>query len=77
MSRSAMMGKDRYGAEYLCEPKVSGNPVFRSEWFENYDKSSEQFTRIRTEIVYKSTGMDCAESKSNQADYTAIVTLGV
>lgn len=74
--RLAMMGNDRYGAEYLCEPKVSGNPVFRSEWFPNFDLNSVNFRQIQNNGLYVVTAMDCAESRSDQADNTAIVTLG-
>ncbi len=74
--KKKMMGLELYASEYLCEPRVSGNPVFRSEWFENYDKESVKFEQTRLDGFYIVVGMDCAESKSNQADYTAIVTLG-
>jgi predicted phage terminase large subunit-like protein len=74
--RLSMMGRDSYGAEYLCEPKVSGNPVFRPEWFPAFDLTSAKFRDITHTIVFKATGADCAESKSDQADYTALVTLG-
>lgn len=74
--RLSVMGLDRYGAEYLCEPKVSGNPVFKPEWFKGYDPESVQFQRLRKETFYLVVGMDCAESKSDQADNTALVTLG-
>jgi len=76
--RLRMMGRDRYGAEYLCQPKVSGNPVFRAEWFNHYEPDTANFRdKIAHHIVYRVTGMDCAESKRDQADYTALVTLGV
>lgn len=74
--RLATMGHDRYAAEYLCEPKVSGNPIFKTEWFKSYDPESVQFQRIKHDGLYVVTGMDCAESKSDHADNTAIVTLG-
>lgn len=71
-----LLKSDRYGAEYLCEPKVSGNPVFRAEWFKYYDKESAKFKEIKRDIVYRVLGGDCAESKATQADNTALVTLG-
>lgn len=75
--RKAMMGIERFNAEYNCLPTISGNPVFRAEWFKHYDPSSEEFQKIKRELVYIVVGMDCAESKSDQADYTALVTLGM
>lgn len=74
--RLRIMGRDRYGAEYLCIPQVSGNPVFRDEWFQHYEPDSATFRQIEREIVFKVTGMDGAESKADQADETALVTLG-
>lgn len=70
------MGLDRYAGEYLCDPKVSGNPLFRSEWFPDYDPKSEAFQRVKHNGLRVVVGMDCAESQSSQADYTAIITLG-
>ena len=70
------MGLDRYAGEFLCDPKVSGNPLFRSEWFPSYDPESEAFQKIKQNGLLIVTGMDCAESKASQADYTALVTLG-
>lgn len=75
-TRKRMMGIDRYGAEYLCEPKVSGNPVWKAEWFKNYDPHSTMFQNTRQDGLFVVTAGDCAESKSDQADYTAWVTLG-
>lgn len=74
--RLRIMGMDRYAGEYLCDPKVSGNPVFRPEWVRHYDPESVEFKRIRGDGLYVVVGMDCAESKADQADYTAIATLG-
>jgi len=73
--RLALMGHDRYGAEYLCEPQVSGNPVFKPKWFAPFDLTSVQFDRIRRDGFFIAVGMDCAESKADQADYTSIVAL--
>lgn len=75
--RERMMGVRRFRSEYMCEPMVSGNPVFQSEWFQHYEPGSAQFReKVLREIVYRVTSMDCAESKSDQADYTALVTIG-
>jgi predicted phage terminase large subunit-like protein len=73
--RKAVMGFDRYAAEYLCQPRVPGTPVFRSEWFKSYDPTDRQFDEDKRNSLYTCVGMDCAESKADQADYTALVTL--
>lgn len=70
------MGLDRYAGEFLCDPKVSGNPLFRSEWFPEYDPESEAFQKIKRNGLFVVTGVDYAESRSTQADYSALVTLG-
>lgn len=70
------MGLDAYAGEYLCDPKVSGNPLFRSEWFPEYDPESEAFQQVKHNGLFVVVGMDCAESRSSQADYTALITLG-
>lgn len=76
--RKNMLGTERYASEYLCIARVPGNPVFKSEWFPNYDPDCSQFRdKIAHEIVYRVTGFDGAESKDSRADYTAIVTLGI
>lgn len=73
--RKAQMGLSRYAAEYLCEPMVPGTPVWKTEWFKTYDRNSVQFDRISKDFVFTVTGFDGAESKSDQADWTALVTL--
>jgi len=75
--QKAVMGIERFNAEYNCLPTVSGNPVFRAEWFKHYDPASPEFERIKRELQYIVVGMDCAESRADQADYTALVTLGM
>ena len=71
------MGIERYWAEYLCKPRVSGNPVFKPEWFSGYDPKSAQFRKfVDGGALFTVTGMDTAESKSTKADYTAICTFG-
>jgi predicted phage terminase large subunit-like protein len=73
--QKADMGIDAYNAEYLCIANVPGNPVFRPEWFKNYDPESIQWRRIKNDGLYIITGFDGAESKSDTADYTAIITI--
>lgn len=73
--RREAMGLDRFAAEYLCKPRVSENPIFRQEWFPDYDPETVQFERLMREGFKIVAGMDCAESKSDQADNSAIVVL--
>jgi predicted phage terminase large subunit-like protein len=73
--RKLMMGVERFNAEYNCQPTISGNPVFRPEWFKSYDPHTEAFRQAINDGLFYVVGMDCAESKSTQADRTAIITL--
>jgi len=73
--RKRLMGLDNYYGEYMCEPRVSGNPVFRMEWIKDYDPDSEQFDRLRREGFYIVTGIDKAQSKDTKACNTAMVTV--
>ena len=75
--RKRIMGPDLYAGEYLCDPRVSGNPVFRVEWLRHYEPDTAMFRKIKAEGMYIVTAMDCAESKADSADYTAIVTLAL
>lgn len=68
------MGLDRFNAEYNCIPMVSGNPIFRKEWFKTYDSQSEQWQRIKNSHLYTVSGFDGADSKSDAACETALVT---
>ncbi len=74
--RHRIMGKIRYGSEYLCIPRVSDNPIIQEEWIRGYDPDTVEFKEIVKIGLYRVTGMDGAESKLDAADYTAIVTLG-
>jgi predicted phage terminase large subunit-like protein len=74
--RRLEMGEDRFAAEYLCRPMVSGNPVFRPEWFQEYDPENPLFRQVKEDGMYVVTAVDTAESQSEQSDYTAIVTIG-
>jgi len=72
--RKAESGIDMFNAQYNCMPRVSGNPVFKPEWMLGYDPESVAFQRELERGLYTVTGMDCAESKADSADYTAIIT---
>lgn len=70
-----LLGNDLFAAEYLCRPVVSGNPIFKLEWFPDYDPETVQFERLMCEGFYIVAGWDGAESKRDQADNSAIVVL--
>lgn len=74
-SQKSIMGVDAYAAEYLCQPKVPGNPLIKREWLNHYDPGSEEFKRIRLNSTYIVMGGDAAESKADAADYTHLVTV--
>lgn len=69
------IGRDRYNAEYLLRPMVSGNPVFREEWFKYYEPDSAAHQRVLQDQLYTVIGFDGADSVNTAADATAIVTL--
>jgi predicted phage terminase large subunit-like protein len=73
--RKREIGIDRYKAEYLCKPMVSGNPVFREEWLKSYDPGSVEFRKLEALGLYTVVGYDGAHSKQTSADYTALVVL--
>ena len=68
------MGIDPFNAEYDCVPRVSGNPIFRKEWFKMYDSTSDAFRSIRNGYVYTVSGFDGADSKADTACETALIT---
>lgn len=74
--RRRLLTDDYYPGEYLCDPIVPGNPIFKRPWFQEYDRTSEQFAKIKAQGLYKVTGGDPADSQSRKANYTAFVTLG-
>jgi len=69
------MGIDRFNAEYNCVPMVSGNPIFRKDWFKTYDPNSVQWERIKNGYLYTVMGFDGADSKSEAACETAIIVV--
>ena len=73
--RKGEIGIDRYNAEYLLRPLVSGNPVFRNEWVQDFDPLSDEFQKLSSERMLTCIGFDGAESKSGLADETAIVVV--
>lgn len=67
------MGLDQFNAEYNCLAMVSGNPIFRKEWFKTYDSASTQWERIRNSHVYTVAGFDGADSKSDAACFSSVI----
>lgn len=70
------MGIDAFNAEYNCIPRVSGNPLYRREWFRFYKPDSDFYQEDLRRGFYIVTFIDGAESKRDASHYTAIVTLG-
>ncbi len=77
LEQKALMGDDLFNANYMCRPLVSGNPVFRREWFRYYEKNTAMYDRLRAGGMQVVVAMDQAFSLKQAADFTAIVTLGV
>jgi predicted phage terminase large subunit-like protein len=71
------MGDDLFNANFMCHPLVSGNPVFRREWFASYDPTSAHFEAVKGRGLHIITAVDGAYSLKKSSDYTAIVTIGV
>lgn len=69
------MGVDSFNAEYRCKPMVTGNPVFREEWFKFYQPAGEKFQEILHKNNYTIITADTAISKKRTNDDTAIVVL--
>lgn len=77
LEQKSLMGDDLFNSNYMCRPLVSGNPVFRREWFRYYEKGTALYDRLRAGGMQVVIAMDSAFSLKKGADYTAIVTLGV
>ena len=67
------MGVDSFNAEYRCRPLVSGNPVFKDDWFKYYDPKSDDFRNVLNRNTYTILACDTAISKKRTNDNTAIV----
>ena len=77
LEQKALMGDDLFNANYMCKPLVSGNPVFRREWFRYYEKGTAFYDKLRANGLHTIVAMDAAFSLRKGADYTAVVTLGM
>jgi predicted phage terminase large subunit-like protein len=76
--KRAEMGLDRYKAEYLCQPMISGNPVFKREWFKFYETDSHDFKEnVLRQGLFTICSVDPAISLRESADFTAITVVSV
>ena len=64
-----------FNQEYLLQPQISENPVFKKEDFQYYESDSHAFKDEMGRGLYTITRIDPAISKREAADYTAIVTV--
>jgi hypothetical protein len=69
------MGVDSFNAEYRCRPLVTGNPVFRDEWFQYYDPKGKKFKEVLHQNHFTILAADTAISKKKVNDDTAIVVM--
>lgn len=69
------MGGDSFDAEYRCKPLVSGNPVFKDEWFKYYSPKGDAFQNLLNKNTYTVLAADTAISKKRTNDETAIVIM--
>jgi predicted phage terminase large subunit-like protein len=65
-------GPYEFSAQYLNEVIPDTDATFRKEWFHYYDE-----TELRGRPLNKFTAVDPAISLEKEADYTAIVTIGI
>ena len=66
------MGWQSFQQEYMCNPIINENPIFRESWFRHYDRFSPQFQSKLKEGMYTVITVDPAASQKTTADYTAI-----
>ena len=74
--RKREIGAVAFNSEFMNEPIISENPVFLKEWMKGYEQDSEVFKKINNTGLYRVTACDPAISKQDDADYSAIITLG-
>jgi len=68
-------GDDAFRSEYMNDPKINDNPIFRRDEFRYYNSNSVEFAEIARKGLYTVTFVDPAISKHDTADYTAIITV--
>ena len=66
-----LMGRDSFDAEYRCKPLVSGNPVFREDWIQYYNKANQSYRELLESHNYTILSVDTAMSKKKINDQTA------
>jgi len=73
--RRREIGSIAFASEFMNEPIITENPIFVKEWVQYYEKASAVFGKVKSGL-YVVTAIDPAISKKEEADYTAIVTIG-
>lgn len=67
-------GDSSFRSEYMNDPKISDNPIFRPDEFRYYNSSSVAFQELLRKGMYTVAFVDPAISKHDTADFTAVVT---
>ena len=73
--RKAKIKERAFRQEFLNDPMISENPIFDRGWFRKYDPTSHAFMEELRRGMYTIGTCDPAISKSDKADYTALVTV--
>ena len=69
------IGKKAFLSEYMDAPIVGEFTIFEPHWFKHYDEKSAMFENHLSKGLRTVIAIDPAISRSESADYTAIVTL--
>lgn len=73
--RKSEIGERAFRQEFLNDPMISENPIFAREWFRKYDPDCVAFRDELRRGMYTIGTCDPAISRSDKADYTALVTV--
>ncbi len=73
--RKEKIGERAFSENFMNNPIISTNPIFLREWFQSYDSKSRSFMESLRKGMYTVQTVDPAISKSDKADYTALVTM--
>lgn len=73
--RRAKIGTRAFKQEFQNEPMITENPIFMKNWFRPYDPNSATFQKLLKGGLYTVLTCDPAISRSDSADYTALVTV--
>jgi predicted phage terminase large subunit-like protein len=71
--RKQKIGTEAFLAEFMNEPRITENPIFRKEWIQYCDRKDMP----PLNELYRIASCDPAISKSEDADYTAHGVIGV